>query len=173
MSQESRKDLKKCIDHLMMLEDQDQTEKDWRAVYECRSAELANSRLIKNQLREALSTKVNEIKLIKQSAVENVEKLRAKIITLKTNLKDQMTREDALRASIARLEEARQLDVVCQNNSASNLRMSRSLDSDQSSRNRNECMDSQDWDHGKDESIELLNLSESDNFESSSSIVDD
>lgn len=106
MSQESRKDLTKRMDHLM-LEDLDRTEKDFRAVCECMLAELYSLKSVKNQLREALSTKINKIELIKQSAVEDVDQLRTKIIMLKAE-----AREDVLRDSIARSEEIRQLNVI-------------------------------------------------------------
>lgn len=146
MSQETRKDLTKRVDHLM-LEDQDRMEKDFRAVCECMLAELSSLKSVKNQLREALSTKINNVELIKQSAAVDIDQLRSKIIVLKAE-----AREDALRENMARSEEIRQLDMIWQNQSTLDLNILRSVDLDQCSQNRYVSGDSRKEDPDRDES---------------------
>lgn len=172
-SRESRKDLTKCVDHLTTMEYQNRMSKEWRAVYERLSAKITDTMSVKNQLLEVLSTKEEKVKLIKRSTAEDVDELRVIIGTLKANLVGQAAKEDALRRRIAQLEASRRPDSTWQNRSTSDSRATWSpVDRDRcASLNRDLSVNDRDLDLGKHEST--APASDNDEYESSSSTVDD
>lgn len=105
-SRESIIDLEKYTDDLMTMDLQDRIGKDWQAVYERMSREIAVSASAKNQLLEALGAKVDKVRLIERSAAGDADELRAKINALRADVDDEAAKEEALRERIVQLESA-------------------------------------------------------------------
>lgn len=103
--EETEKCLKRRVDYLETTRaKRDCEQAEWRLMEVHLLAELGDSRLAEDQLREALCRLDDEARLVEQSVVENTNELHAEISKLTDELAARQTVEGVLQARVSEME---------------------------------------------------------------------